>query len=155
MEHLEIERKFLLRELPPHVRGFPVLELEQGWLPGERLRERLRRTHDEGGERFFRAVKLPAGPAGVRMELEEQTSPELFRALWPFTAGQRVRKRRFRVPHGALVWEIDQFTDRELVLAEVELPEHGAEAAIPGWLVPYVVREVTDEPGYLNLNLAR
>ncbi len=53
------------------------------------------------------------------------------------------------------MWEIDEFTDRELVLAEVELPAPDMVPEPPEWLGPYVVRDVTDEPEYLNANLAR
>jgi CHAD domain-containing protein/CYTH domain-containing protein len=157
---VEIERKYLLRALPRQLRGAEAAEIDQGWLPGERLRERVRRVRDAtpagGGaaaERYFRTVKLGSGVA--RVEVEEACTRELFEALWPLTRERRVRKRRYRVPAGALVWEVDEFTDRALVLAEVELPAADAAAEVPGWLAPYVVREVTDEGEYVNANLAR
>jgi len=53
------------------------------------------------------------------------------------------------------VWEVDEFTDRDLWLAEVELPSADHEAKPPDWLAPHIVREVTNEPEYLNINLAR
>ena len=59
------------------------------------------------------------------------------------------------MPHGALVWEIDVFTDRELVLAEVELPAVDAAVAIPAWLTPVLDREVTGDSAYVNAVLAR
>jgi CYTH domain-containing protein len=98
-------------------------------------------------------VKLGSGVS--RVEVEEACTRELFDGLWPLTRERRVRKRRYRVPDGALVWEVDEFTDRPLVLAEVELPAVDAAAEPPSWLAPYVVREVTDEAEYLNANLAR
>lgn len=157
---VEIERKYLLRALPRQLRGARASEIDQGWLPGERLRERVRRVRDAGGngtepprERYVRTVKLGAGVS--RVEVEEACTRELFEVLWPLTRERRVRKRRYRVPEGALVWEIDEFTDRALVLAEVELPAPDAVAEPPSWLAPYVVREVTDEKEYVNANLAR
>jgi CYTH domain-containing protein len=116
-------------------------------------------TGDDGAagaaprERYFRTVKLGSGV--TRIEVEEGCTRELFDALWPLTRERRVRKRRYRVPDGALVWEVDEFTDRPLVVAEVELPAADAAAEVPGWLAPYVVREVTDEGEYVNANLAR
>ena len=53
------------------------------------------------------------------------------------------------------MWEVDEFTDRDLVLAEVELPSEDVEPRLPEWIAPYVEREVTGEPEYLNVNLAR
>lgn len=151
-EDSEIERKFLLAALPPEAAAAPVEEIEQGWLPGERLRERLRRVVDADGERFYRTVKLGSGVQ--RLELDEQTSAELFGALWPHTAGCRVAKRRYRVHDGALTWEIDEFRDRDLLLAEVELSDPAMAVTIPAWLAPHLVREVTGDPAYVNLNLA-
>jgi CHAD domain-containing protein/CYTH domain-containing protein len=149
----EIERKFLLKSLPPTARSAPTNEIEQGWLPGEQVRERLRRVKNGDGEQYLRTIKLGAGIQ--RVELEERTTAELFEALWPLTAGCRVHKRRYRVEEGALTWEIDQFLDRDLVLAEVELPDPATAVELPKWLEHFVVREVTEDPAFLNLHLAR
>ncbi len=151
-DDVEIERKFLLSALPPQADTAPAQEIEQGWLPGERLRERLRRVWDAGGERFFRTIKFGAGVQ--RVEIEEETTADLFAALWPHTDGCRVRKRRHRIADGSLTWEIDVFAERDLVLAEVELPYPETAVEPPAWLEPFVVREVTGDPAYVNLNLA-
>ncbi len=150
---IEIERKYLLTELPSSITGRPYRHIDQGYLPGARLQERVRRIRERGGERYVRTVKVGAGIR--RAQLEEEADPEVFRALWPLTDGRRLTKRRYRVPVDGLVWEIDEFTDRDLVLAEVELPAVDVVPEIHEWLRPYVVREVTDEAEYLNVNLAR
>ena len=90
----------------------------------------------------------------VRVEVEEETTAALFAALWRLTKGRRVRKRRYRVPDGERTWEIDRFLGRDLVLAEIELPAADARVTFPEWLVPYVVREVTDDGAYTNARLA-
>jgi CHAD domain-containing protein/CYTH domain-containing protein len=149
---VERERKYLLRRLPERVRSAPVQAIEQGWLPGDRLRERLRHVRDDDGERFFRTIKLGSGIE--RVELEEETTAPLFAVLWPLTKGCRITKRRYRVSENGLTWEIDEFLDRKLVLAEVELAEVDQAVTVPAWLRPALVREVTGEPAYLNLNLA-
>ncbi|MFI5215098.1 MAG: CHAD domain-containing protein [Candidatus Limnocylindria bacterium] len=152
-EPLEIERKFLLSGLPEIAREAPSLRIEQGWMAGERIRERLRRVSDESGERFYRTIKLGTGL--TRAEYEESITREMFEPLWPLTKGCRVEKRRIRLRDGELTWEIDVFEGRELVTAEVELPSPDAELPIPEWLAPWLVREVTGDPAYSNLNLAR
>ncbi len=53
-----------------------------------------------------------------------------------------------------LTWEIDEFQDRDLVLAEVELDSPSAEVTVPDWLRPHLVREVTDDSKYSNYRLA-
>ena len=153
LDGLEIERKLLLRALPPEALAVTPSLIEQGYLPGTRVVERLRREVTDGAVRHLRTVK--DGRGAVRMELEEAISPALFAALWPLTQGRRVAKERFRIRDGELLWEIDRFTDRELVLAEVELAEPEAVAPLPAWLVPFVERDVTGEDAFVNATLAR
>ena len=57
---MEIERKFLIRQLPEHLEQYPCLQIEQGYLctnPVVRIRKqddsyfltyKIRRTHDPG-----------------------------------------------------------------------------------------------------------
>jgi len=149
---LEIERKYLLRALPPLHAG-ELQRIEQGWLPGERLQERLRRVVVGDEVRCWRTVKLGRGVS--RVEVEEACPLELFERLWPLTEGCRVTKRRHVVREGAHAFEIDEFLDRDLVLAEVELASADETVALPDWLAPFVVREVTGEDEFVNRNLAR
>jgi len=150
---VEIERKYLLSGLPASLEGRPYREIEQGYIPGERLKERIRRVRWHGDEWYVRTVKVGSGIR--RIELQDDTDRKTFKVLWPLTRGRRVIKRRYRVPEAGLVWEVDEFTDRDLVLAEVELPSEDIKPRLPDWIAPYVVREVTDESEYLNINLAR
>lgn len=150
----EVERKYLLRGRPEFPRATAILEIDQGYLPGQRLAERLRRQrHPDGGTTYFRTIKVGSGVR--RMELEEETDARTFEHLWVLTEGRRLTKRRYIVPHGDDVWEIDEFTDRPLWLAELELDHPDAGVEIPPWLAPMIVREVTDEREYSNRNLAR
>lgn len=152
--NVEIERKFLLSALPemPDVRD--VLEIEQGYIPGRSLQERLRRQrHRDGTVRCYRTVKLGSGLE--RLELEDETTPEIFEHLWVLTEGRRLRKRRHLVPVRAGTWEVDEFTDRVLFLAELELPARDTAVVIPDWLSPVLVRDVTDDGTYSNSRLAR
>ena len=65
-----------------------------------------------------------------------------------------MRKRRHAIREGGYTWEIDVFTDRDLVLAEVEMQTAEENPRLPAWLERWVVREVTDEPEFVNANLA-
>lgn len=150
---VEIERKYLLRRLPPEAKAAQSMVIDQGYLPGSTLIERLRRVETADGAHHDRTVKSGAGL--VRTELTEPCTPELFAVLWPLTEGKRLRKRRYRLVDTGHVWEIDEFLDRRLMLAEIELTSAREEVAIPGWLAPCVVREVTDDAEYLNYTLAR
>lgn len=151
---VEIERKFLLRRMPTLPDGAVRTEIAQGYLPGERLQERVRRVRRAGEPaKFYRTVKVGSGIS--RTELEEEADEATFRRLWPLTKGRRIRKLRFKVREGDLTWEIDRFRSRRLVLAEVELPSEDTEVPIPDWLRDHVERDVTGEDEYVNINLAR
>lgn len=151
---LEIERKYLLSRLPAMPAPSDVLEIDQGYLPGEKLLERLRRQrHRDGSTRYFRTVKLGMGVE--RVELEDETDQRTFDHLWLLTEGRRLTKRRYLVPSGRDTWEIDEFTDRPLALAELEIDRADSPVTFPDWLTPVLVREVTDEREYTNRSLAR
>jgi CYTH domain-containing protein len=149
---VETEQKFLLRALPPRAREGQSMHLLQGYVPGQRLHERLRRVEANGRTEWIRTVKLGSGVQ--RVEIEEDTTEQIFEQMWPLTAGRRIEKIRYEIEDGGYVWIIDQFLDRDLVLAEVELPTLGLMPAIPDWLAPYLVRDVTSDPRYVNVNLA-
>ena len=156
-EGQEIERKYLLRFVPEKARDSRWVDIAQGYLPGSTLQERIRRVSiDHGSGRkdlhFYRTVKL--GEGVTRTEVEEETTEAIFLAMWPLTKRRRLRKRRFEVDVDGLTWEIDEFRNRDLVLAEVELDSEDDEVTFPDWLAPAVQREVTGEPEFLNVNLA-
>lgn len=150
----EIERKYLLRELPARVAGAPSLEIDQGYLPGERINERVRRSRGADGVRYYRTIK--AGSGLERFEVEEETSELFFTTVWPLTRGCRVRKRRYLIEDAGVTWEVDEFLDRAgLWLAEVELQHVEHVVTPPEWLRVAIEREVTDDPRYTNHALAR
>ena len=155
---LEIERKFLLTGLPtpPEESVIAVLLLDQGYYHDSEYQDvaRVRRIRREDGTTsFVRTYKKGFGL--VREEREDALTKEEFERRWTQTIGRRVQKRRRRIQDGELVWEIDEFLDRDLVLAEVELPSPDTPAPFPEWLTDKVDREVTDDPTFANSALAR
>lgn len=149
----EIERKYLLKDLPAGIADHPSVEIDQGYVPGTTIRERVRRMVSADGVRFVRTVKLGSGLD--RLEFEEETTRDFFDAVWPLTRGKRVRKRRYLVPAPGGLWEIDDFLDRELVLAEFEMESVDQRVEVPAFVQAVLVREVTDEPDYGNFRLAK
>jgi adenylate cyclase len=157
----EIERVWVLRAMPPVAPDAERWDVDQGYLPvdaeGPNERSypegRIRRIRRADGSAIYRhTVKRGAGL--VREETERAIDAGEFERWWPHTAGRRVRKTRFRVREGGLVWEIDQFHDLPLVMLEVELPDVSSRAALPLWASSLVVREVTEDPRYRNAALA-
>jgi len=108
----------------------------------------------EGGARYFRTIK--SGTGMEHLEIEEEIDERFFETVWPLTRGHRVEKRRYAVPDGDLVWEIDEFLDRPgLWVAEVELKSTTQDVSVPEWLAGFVVREVTEEGSYTNFALSK
>jgi adenylate cyclase len=107
----------------------------------------------EIGRRYYRTIKMGSGVD--RFELEEETTEAFFLAVWPLTRGRRVQKRRYMVAAGSDEWVVDNFVDRVLVLAEIELERANQPISIPPWLAEVLEREVTDEPAFTNFMLAR
>ncbi len=152
-EDTEIERKYLLSGLPGALKREASAVIEQGWLPGEVIQERLRRLRSAGKTSYFRTVK--SGSGLKRTQIEERISRRQFESLWPLTESRRLRKRRYTQADRDLTWEIDVFEGRDLVLAEVEIPYEEFEVQLPEWLQPFISREVTGDGAYDNVNLAR
>jgi len=150
----EIERKFLLHGLPRDVSQHASVLIDQGYIPGTAVRERVRRTQHGSTLRYFRTIKVGSGIE--RFEFEEETTDTFFVAVWPLTEGHRIRKRRYMIPNGDRTWEIDEFLDRDaLVIAEIELERADEPVTPPPAIAAVIVREVTDEPGFSNYRLSR
>ena len=147
---MEIERKFLVSEVPESASAASPIPIVQGYIavePGGR-EVRLRRK----GDRFFQTIK--SGTGITRLETEIELTGEQFEKLWPQTDGRRIEKDRREVPHRGHVIELDVFGGAldGLVIAEVEFGSLEDSRAFepPDWLG----EEVTEEAGYHNRNLA-
>ncbi len=145
----EIERRFLVDQIPADVLESPSSNVEQGYLSGYPLTVRIRRISE--GESF---LTIKRGDPANREEREIALDDAQFETLWPMTEGWRIEKTRHRHPFGECLIELDIFSGRHhgLVIAEVEFPSTEAAAAFvaPGWFGA----EVTHNPAYSNASLA-
>ena len=151
---VEIERKFLLSEIPGAEALGAGESLRQGYLADDgdvSVRIRI------AGRTSVLTVK--AGGTGLtRTEVELPLSGKQVDALWPHTAQRRVEKTRYRVPLAGdkeRVAEVDVYAGdlSGLCIVEVEFDSEAeaAEFEPPAWFG----RDVTDEPGWRNSELAR
>ena len=146
----EIERKFLIKQLPDDLKRSRSLIIEQGYLATEPAgrQVRVRKT----GRSVSLTFKVRRGTH--REEREIKLSPKQFAALWPGTAGRRLRKVRYEIPWKNVLIEIDIYRGRHtgLIVAEVEFPDRATARRFkaPWWLG----REVTGEKRYSNVRLA-
>ena len=150
-QHLEIEKKFLIRQPPAGWKRRPSKRIVQGYfsLTSKDFEIRLRR---KGAEHF---ITIKSGRARVRREIEVPISARIFRALWPLTGEARITKRRYKIPCDGRTIEMDvyQGPHRGLMTAEVEFDSMRESHSFrpPGWLG----REVTSDRQYANVMLAR
>jgi CYTH domain-containing protein len=160
MPPLEIERTYLLARLPDLPPSCTQLRIEQGYLPDPEprgdeqiLEGRIRRTvYPDGRVKCTHTIKRGTGL--VRTEEEREIDVAEFEQHWSATEGRRLRKIRHKVPVGARTWEVDQFLDVELVMAEIELESAEEQVELPAWLADCVLEDVTETPAYRNFNLA-
>ena len=145
----EIERKYLVEELPDGLDDEGGKDVEQGYLAvGEDEEVRVRRL----GSETFLTVKRGSGE--VRMEEEIELDREQFGRLWPLTEGRRVHKVRHRLEVADRTIELDVYGGalKGLLTAEIEFEsEREAERfEAPEWLG----HEVTEDERYKNESLA-
>jgi adenylate cyclase len=143
---IEIERKFLVGELPPELDRWPCTRIEQGYLAvghdGTEVRVRRR-----GGDS---TLTVKSGSLRVRVEEEIAIEPGRFERLWPLTEGRRIEKTRYEIGEAGRTIELNVYAGAlaGLAVAEVEFSSgQDADAfSPPQWLG----REVTEDPRYKN-----
>jgi len=175
---LEIEKKFLIFEggknySTPDLSGLfdsiSVLrdivlrtgtKIRQGYLPVEVGKEishivgfgNLFEPHEarlrNAGKRYFLTLKTD-GDISRGESPDIEISRTIFELYWPY-AKRRIEKVRLERPYFEHVAEIDVYADRDLIVAEVEVPnEEIAEKVIP------LGKDVTNDRGYKNRALAK
>ncbi len=157
MDHLEIERKYLIR-MPDAalLAQLPASEIEQTYiLSPEGARERVRRREYADGTVFTHTAKTRLSVLS-RIEKEEQISEERYRELLlrADPARRPVRKRRLILRYDGQDFEIDVFpfwNDRALM--ELELRSEEQELRLPPGIE--IIREVTADGRYTNSAIAR
>jgi adenylate cyclase len=145
----EIERKFLVNEIPADFCKSKHFDISQGYLVVEKEYEiRLRKK----GNSYFQSVKL--GHGLQREEVEIKMSAEQFNVLWPLTQKKRLEKIRYEMNIDGYCIELDVYKNNltNLITAEVEFKtiEDSRFFSPPNWFGP----EVTGISEYSNKYLA-
>ena len=145
---MEIERKFLIQQLPEELGQYPRQHIEQAYLSTEPV-IRVRRRDDS----YFLTCKGKG--LLTREEHELPLTEEEYRHLLSKSEGQVIIKNRYCIPYATYTIELDVFIEpfAPLVMAEVEFPTEEAATAFqpPAWFGP----EVTYDPAYSNSALSR
>ena len=150
MEHLEIERKFLVKTEAFKQQAISQTRIVQGFLntdPERTVRVRIK------GERGFLTVKGASNESGTtRFEWETEISVAEAANLIDLCEAGILEKVRFEVPLGKHMFEVDEFLgeNKGLLLAEVELTHEDERFEKPDWLG----EEVTGQVQYYNSQLS-
>ena len=150
MEHLEIERKFLVKTEAFKQQAISQTRIVQGFLntdPERTVRVRIK------GERGFLTVKGASNESGTtRFEWETEISVAEAANLIDLCEAGILEKVRFEVPLGEHMFEVDEFLgeNKGLLLAEVELTHEDERFEKPDWLG----EEVTGQVQYYNSQLS-
>jgi adenylate cyclase len=149
-EGTEIERKFLVGDLPAGLEDAPRTRIEQGYLAvdDDGTEVRVRRRGEDA------VLTIKSGRGRSRAEEELAIDAARFDRLWLLTEGRRIEKTRHVVGAEPAI-ELDLYGGalEGLRVAEVEFHDDAAADAFepPAWFG----REVTDDPRYKNRALAR
>lgn len=146
---MEIERKYLVKELPGNLEDYLHLELEQAYLCTEPV-VRIRRE----GEAYVLTYK--SAGLMVREEYNLPLTENAYRHLLEKADGIVITKTRYRIPEkDDLTIELDVFHGvyEGLVLAEVEFPteEEARAYQAPDWFG----EDVTMSSRYHNSTLSK
>ena len=144
----EIERKFLIKELPANLEEYSFHEMEQGYLCTAPV-VRVRREDDE----YYLTYK---GRGFI--EREEYNLPltkEAYFHLVEKADGMIIKKRRYLIPFEKYTIELDIFDEplKPLIFAEVEFPslEEAGAFTPPVWFG----EDVTGRREYTNSYLSQ
>jgi len=151
MEHLEIERKFLVRSDGFKQKFTSQTRIVQGFLntdPDRTVRVRIK------GDKGFLTVKGASNESGTtRFEWETEITAAEAANLIDLCEAGILEKIRFEVPFGNHLYEVDEFLgeNKGLVLAEIELNHEDERFEKPDWLG----EEVTGQVQYYNSQLSK
>ena len=145
----EIERKFLVQKDPAWT-SLPGTKYRQGYL--NTTKERIVRVRTIGDQGYLTVKGLTVGATRLEFEYEIPLA-DADTMLDDLCERPLIEKRRYKVEHNDLTWEIDEFFGENdgLIVAEVELESEEQSFQKPPW----IGEEVTGDPRYFNSNLVQ
>ena len=148
---VEIERKFLVKNLSFIKESFKCISIRQGFLNSDKNRVvRIRVANDKG----YITIKGKSSKNGVtRYEWEKEIDLDEANSLLSLCEVGIIEKKRYLVKFKKWVYEIDVFNaDNEgLIVAEIELKSEGESFDEPQWLG----KEITGITKYYNSELKK
>ncbi len=144
---IEIERKFLVKEIPFQLVKYSK-KIRQGYIiSNENQVIRVRKKDEE----YFLTIKgnnIGISRLEFEYEIPKNDAKQLFKHFCKIGS---IEKTRHYIENENHIWEVDEFhgNNQGLIVAEIELKKENEKFSIPYW----VKKEVTSEEKYYNMNL--
>ncbi len=145
----EIERKFLIKEMPS-LEGFSSAVIKQGFIiKNDKGLLRVRTLMN--GDKKIGFITVKESGLLVRNEYEMEIPYDVAESFL-FNCENLIDKQRYYIPNGETTIELDIFNGKlsGLLLAEIEMTDENQQINIPSWFG----KEVTENPNYTNVKLA-
>ena len=158
-EPFEIERKFLIKypniewlESLPNVEKVEIIQTYLNSEPNEEVR--VRQRGKDGNFIYTKTIKRKISDI-KRLELERRLSKDeyLTELMNADTTKHQIRKTRYCITYNNYYLELDIYPFwKDKAILEIELSKEDDEISIPNEIE--VIKEVTDDESYKNVNLA-
>ena len=149
--NIEIERKFLVKNLNYKSESFEKKCIKQGYLNSNKNRTVRIRVSDDTG---FITIKGKSNKNGTsRFEWEKEISATEAEELLLLCEPTIIEKTRYLIKVGCHTFEVDEFAGENsgLVVAEIELNSEDEVFEKPNWLS----KEVTGDLKYYNSSISK
>ena len=146
---IEIERKFLVKNLDFIKESFKKTNIIQGYLSKDPLRTVRVRIEDNMA---FLTIKGKSSKGGIsRLEIEKPISLKEAKILIKICLPDLIKKVRYMIKKNDSIFYVDVFKEKNngLIIAEIELDSIDSLYPVPNWLG----EEVTGQTRYYNSQL--
>ena len=146
---IEIERKFLVKNLDFIKESFKKTNIIQGYLSKDPLRTVRVRIEDNMA---FLTIKGKSSKDGIsRLEIEKPISLKEAKILIKICLPDLIKKVRYMIKKNDSIFYVDVFKEKNngLIIAEIELDSIDSLYPVPNWLG----EEVTGQTRYYNSQL--
>lgn len=147
---IEIERKFLLKS-PPKIAFDYYFNIHQFYLGKDKTRLRIV-SQESKSIVYWKNIKNRLSDLSNE-EIDDVITKDEFEELKK-DAISEIRKRRLIKIVGNDKWEIDIFSNIQLIVAEVEIPSETYDLKIPDFISDNLIMEVSTLKEFSNRRLA-
>ncbi|MBW4576397.1 MAG: CYTH domain-containing protein [Aphanothece sp. CMT-3BRIN-NPC111] len=146
---IEIERKFLVKGDRWRSLATGIL-YRQGYIATQKGTTVRIRLVGEQGYITIKGKSVGISRAEYEYPIPAEDAQEMLDNLCEHPL---IEKTRYKIKLAGLIWEIDEFAgeNQGLIIAEVEITDENQNVELPEW----IEREVSDDPRYFNVNLAK